>query len=554
MRKILLFAVCLAFYGTFNAAHAQDSITFESFTISNDGYLNGISQTYGYYTTYKTDSIFKFRNQFSRDDIGYGMYDSWSGFAYSKDQNDSVGGLNNQFSAIPASGANGSQNYAVISGSLDTVWLTEQAIIDSVRITNSTYTYFSMKEGDTLTKKFGGESGDDPDWFKLKISGFKDGTFTDSTVFYLADFRDANNGNDYIIDTWEKVDLTGLGTVDMLTFELSSSDTGQLGKNTTAYFCMDNLGGADFEAFTYISGNYWNGKTALFGDYYSSFDARIANLPNKYSVGDIGWGITESWSGFAISNQTDTLTPGFFNQYSAIAGSGAQNSANYVVCSNSRGMDTIFLNEATTIAGAYFTNNTYAALSMKNGDMFTKKFGGESGDDPDWFKLTITGLNNAEVTDSINFYLADYRDANNNNDYIVTDWQWVDLTSLGEVEQITFKLSSSDVGQFGMNTPAFFCLDHVKTQKDQGTFITKFGTGPAIKVYPNPAISEVHIASKSTLQQLTVYDLSGKPVFNKSYLGTSNHASLNLQRLVPGVYMIQIKTQNNEEIQKLIIQ
>jgi hypothetical protein len=39
-----------------------------------------------------------------------------------------------------------------------------------------------------------------------------------------------------------------------------------------------------------------------------------------------------------------------------------------------------------TVTGAYFTNTTYAALSMLSGDSFAKKFGGASGDDPDWFK------------------------------------------------------------------------------------------------------------------------------------------------------------------------
>jgi hypothetical protein len=34
---------------------------------------------------------------------------------------------------------------------------------------------------------------------------------------------------------------------------------------------------------------------------------------------------------------------------------------------------------------------TYAALSMRDGDGFAKQFGGASGDDPDYFLLTITG-------------------------------------------------------------------------------------------------------------------------------------------------------------------
>jgi hypothetical protein len=37
--------------------------------------------------------------------------------------------------------------------------------------------------------------------------------------------------------------------------------------------------------------------------------------------------------------------------------------------------------------GVYVTNTTYAYNSMRDGDMFAKKFGGPTGNDPDWYKL-----------------------------------------------------------------------------------------------------------------------------------------------------------------------
>ena len=52
--------------------------------------------------------------------------------------------------------------------------------------------------------------------------------------FYLAEGTD-------LLDTWEWVDLTSLGVVYGLEFELTSSDTGAYGMNTPAYFAMDDL-------------------------------------------------------------------------------------------------------------------------------------------------------------------------------------------------------------------------------------------------------------------------------------------------------------------------
>lgn len=164
------------------------------------------------------------------------------------------------------------------------------------------------------------------------------------------------------------------------------------------------------------------------------------------------------WSGWSYSNTTDTTTPGFTNQYSAYTGSGNGGSANYAVAY--LGSPTVLFDGPSAVPGGYFTNSTYAALSMLNGDGFAKKFGGTSGNDPDFLMLTITGWNAANLsTGSVDFYLADYRFADNASDYVVRDWTFVNLASLGTVSKLTFGLVSTDNGQFGMNTPAYFALD-----------------------------------------------------------------------------------------------
>ncbi len=166
-------------------------------------------------------------------------------------------------------------------------------------------------------------------------------------------------------------------------------------------------------------------------------------------------------TGWSYSNHTDTTTPGFGNQFSAFAGSGQGGSANYAV--GFLGPVEATLSTPAVLAGAYFTNTTYAALSMRDGDSFAKKFGGVSGNDADFFKLTITGFNGAAATGSVEFLLADYRFANNAQDYIVRDWTFVDLSGLGSVTRLGFDLSSSDNGSFGINTPGYFALDNLTT-------------------------------------------------------------------------------------------
>ena len=108
------------------------------------------------------------------------------------------------------------------------------------------------------------------------------------------------------------------------------------------------------------------------------------------------------------------------------------------------------------ISGIYVTNTTYAHNSMRDGDQFSKKF---TNADQDYYKR-LTLVHGTDV-DSVGFFLADFTHSDSTQDYILNDWQYIDLTPLGFVDSIKFSLYSSDNGTFGMNTPAFFALDNI---------------------------------------------------------------------------------------------
>ncbi len=196
----------------------------------------------------------------------------------------------------------------------------------------------------------------------------------------------------------------------------------------------------------------------------TTFYSGVAGFRHEYA----DFGIPDCcWSGWTYSNMTDTTTPGYTNQYSAFTGGGF-NSANYGVAYQGN-PETTFASPIP-LRGAYFTNTTYAALSMLNGDQFAKKFGGPSGDDPDFFRLKISGFDSlGDPTGVVEFYLADYRFANNALDYIVDSWTFVDLSSLGTVARLSFRLESSDTGPFGINTPAYFAMDNLTPVPEPGS-------------------------------------------------------------------------------------
>ena len=163
---------------------------------------------------------------------------------------------------------------------------------------------------------------------------------------------------------------------------------------------------------------------------------------------------------WAYSNQTDLTTPGYGNPYSAYAvpdGGGVAGSANFAVANNSyRGESQVVFPESVQVLGMYVTNTTYAYRAVVDGNDGAGFVKGPFQAD-DWFRLEIFGYDaQGQQSGPVEFYLADYRD---DGVLAARDWTWVDLTPLGNVERLEFELSSTDMGPFGMNTPAYFAMD-----------------------------------------------------------------------------------------------
>lgn len=225
--------------------------------------------------------------------------------------------------------------------------------------------------------------------------------------------------------------------------------------------------------------SFWNGS-----DLSGGFSLQNIRFGNGYNP---DW---FSWWGFAYSNIDNTNTPGWANQYASWSGSDLSGTGNYAIVFDdaySPEKDVVTFPVETRVQGFHINNATYPALSMRDGDLFAKKFGGPSGNDPDWFLLTVTGADSSgQNCGTTTFYLADFRFTNNAQDDIVGSWTWLSLTNLGHrVKTLHFALSSSDNGGFGMNTPAYFAMDDL---------VADLAYAP-----PPPATNSTAISMTSTL-------------------------------------------------------
>lgn len=211
---------------------------------------------------------------------------------------------------------------------------------------------------------------------------------------------------------------------------------------------------ASFDDIQLDSHGYYNGADELGG--FKSGAYQFYNFYNK------SWG---SWSGFSISNKKETDFIDYAkSQYNSCVGHGVNGSENYAVYFYSnygitKEIDTAPIQDCNgnklKAKGFYVTNSAWNVNAYTKGDGMTPG----AFTTGDWCLLTVYGVVGEERKDSVEYYLADYRSANSSDHYYVKDWKWVDISKLGEVDQLNFKITSSRKNEFGMTTPAYFCMD-----------------------------------------------------------------------------------------------
>ena len=367
-------------------------------------------------------------------------------------------GDNNHQLAVPTS--NGSQNFAVVycnSNSTISAYNPQTTlsivdsklhVIESMKIAPTLYQLAVAKGGNGYAKAL---TGDD-DYLTLTIHGMQgDEAKTSLTI-------DMARAGQYLED-WTTIDLTSLGEVDGLMFTMDTNDQSYGYSNQPTYFAFDDLKiRFDVEATAPAVATFED--VTIEGE--ESFTKGASGYTTLTSGGyqfdvycDDSYG-TPYYYAFAAANYTGNTYDNDYNGLKNVVGSGHDGSKNYgAYFYNFYGQNvvTVLSEEGAVVPGFYITNSAYTYSSMAKGDAYAKKF-----DEGDWFLLTITGYDAAgEKTGTKEFYLADLRDAE--KAYIINDWRYVDLSGLGKVQKLSFALSSSDNGEWGMNTPAYFCFD-----------------------------------------------------------------------------------------------
>lgn len=187
---------------------------------------------------------------------GYGSYCYWSGghavSNYASSDYVTNGDFNHQLTVYKAGaegdvrtggGHNGSNNFAVHYGYKDGSQFNKTTelpalsfsdgmarVIDHMYVNNICYALNCYLNGNGLTAKIG-----DDDWVKLTATGYDGAAKTGEAFIYLC------NGPKNIVTDWTKFDLSGLGAVTKVEFNITGSSDNGHGFSQPAYFAYDDV-------------------------------------------------------------------------------------------------------------------------------------------------------------------------------------------------------------------------------------------------------------------------------------------------------------------------
>ncbi len=248
----------------------------------------------------------------------------------------------------------------------------------------------------------------------------------------------------------------------------------------------------------------------------------------------------KSWGGFAYSNETATdFDPAnlLTHQFRSVTGKGAQDSKTFAVVYTLGSKTEIGISnnsEGEIVPGVFITNAAYTYHSMTKGDTFA----GDPFKKGDFLKIIFTGKTASNSNSTLEYYLADYRSTNEAEHYMLTDWKWIDLSPLGKVKSITIRMDGSRKGDYGLNTPAYFCMDNLGATRPEGTSIESISL---LSVHPNPFKDHLRVyANREAVASIT--DLSGRVLMNFSLYPGENQ--IDTSSLPAGFYLLRSGSQS----------
>ena len=175
---------------------------------------------------------------------------------------------------------------------------------------------------------------------------------------------------------------------------------------------------------------------------------------------------------FVVSDETANTSTGYMEPYRSTSG-GAYEGNNFCVWYQDWNGNNSITFAAQTVPGFFVNNNAYTVAAFVEGNQPPARIFRQD----DLLLLYAIGKKEGQVVDTVTVELAA-------NGLYIADWTYVDLSVLGEIDEVEFAMYTSDVISYDEgityydNTPSYFCLDNFGAAMPEGYVAPELGTIP----------------------------------------------------------------------------
>jgi hypothetical protein len=113
---------------------------------------------------------------------------------------------------------------------------------------------------------------------------------------------------------------------------------------------------------------------------------------------------------------------------------------------------------------------------------------------------------------------------------------------------LKFTLTSTDVGEWGMNTAAYFCMDKLQVRTTGMGIIAPLPV--TVRIYPNPVVDQLTVTG-SAIRQVSVIDFGGRLIYQLQANGQPR-LTIPVSRWGKGAYVVRVTDATGTVSRKII--
>lgn len=245
-------------------------------------------------------------------------------------------------------------------------------------------------------------------------------------------------------------------SAEVITMDLTSAT--DMNANPIVYSQVYGSGGYDC---TSVWDNTYSDDDICQFIYTNDARFKLSHMPSQNSYGGM------SWEGFTLSKVSlDTANVFGCVANGGIAGVGTPYVIGYfsdwVTTTTGYSSNIILFDEEYYPVHIYVCQNSNTMEAIVHGGVYNAR----PFTDNDTLALIISAMDsNLKETNSITYYLAVDGDMN-------AGWVKVSLQSLGKTKGLSFRMTTTDMGDWGANTPMYFALDALTVNTNPATCVT----------------------------------------------------------------------------------